>query len=356
MDRNGKIVQSQDGKLNVRFDEVTHVCIAPTLYPLLQYLLLMDDDIVFHHTYFFLNEIIPDNVRNRLPHAYLNYFGKKWTEKINRRLKKLRLRFFKYVDYPFLKKAEIFGYDLPYGSLCIGKRSYNLLPDAPNCLTLNSQYDSAEYIRMQKKANSLIGKMQRIVFGDLFVHYLGHNSQCKAIYLTEENTTPVLHGKDVHIQSLSSMWDNASANKKQFIMSLFDITENDIILLNSRPNLFFSQPMEKDCGLTEDEYKMVLSNIFSNYQPNSITIKTHPRDKFDYAKYFPDIVVFTKSISSQLLYLMGVTPKKLITITSTAIEGFPESIECDYYGGHVHPKIERFFGDTYKPKRNVNYK
>lgn len=351
-----KHCKQQLEKFGMEVEDVTHVCIAPTLYPLLQYMLLMDDDIAFRHTFYFVNELIPEKARQMLPCQCFNYFGKEKVHKLYRRMMKFRLRFFKYIDFPFLRTAEIFAYDLPYGSLCIGKRTYNLLPDAPNCLTLNSQYDSGEFIRMQNKANSLTGRLQRLVFGDLFVHYLGHNSQCKAIFMTEENTTPVLEGKAVYIRSLPSMWDDASEEKKNFIMGLFDITNDDITLLNSRPNIFFSQPFVNDCGLTEAEYTDTLTKIFKNYPPNSIVIKTHPRDQFDYAKHFPDIIVFTKPISSQLLNLMSVTPQRIITITSTAIEGFPESIECDYYGGHVHPKIERFFGENYKPARFVNNK
>lgn len=351
-----KVINSQDGKIRIKYSEVTHVCIAPTLYPLLQYILLMDDDIVFHHTYYFLNELIPQKAREQLPNTYLNYFGKKFKEQLRRRWMKLKLRFFKYIDYPFLKTAEIFANDIPYGSLCIGNRPYNLQPDAPNCLTLNSQYHSAEYIRMQKKADSFWGHLQRFVLGDIFVHYFGYNSQCKAIYMTEENTSPVLEGKKVYVQSLPSMWNKASEKKKLFIMGLFNITSNDITFLNSRPNLFFSQPIMKDCGLTETEYIDVLNKIFQNYPKNSIIIKTHPRDSFDYAQHFPDTIVFTKPISSQLLNLIGVTPQKIITINSTAIEGFPETITCDYYGTHVHSKLEKFFDKEFKPKRLVNYK
>lgn len=351
-----KHCKQQLEKFGMEVEDVTHVCIAPTLYPLLQYLLLMDDDIAFRHTFYFVNELIPENVRSHLPCQYLNYFGKEAIHKMYRRVAKLKLRFFKYIDFPFLKTAEIFAYDLPYGSLCIGNRNYNLLPDAPNCLTLNSQYDSAEYIRMQNHANSWVGRLQRMVFGDLFVHYLGHNSQCRAVFMTEENTTPIIEGKAVHVRSLPSMWSDASEEKKRFIMGLFDITNDDITLLNSRPNLFFSQPLVNDCGLTETEYTDILVKIFKNYPTGSVIIKTHPRDKFAYSKHFPDILVFSKPISSQLLYIIGVTPQKIITISSTAIEGFPESIACDYYGIFVHPKIKLYFGDNYKPLRSVNYK
>lgn len=139
-------------------------------------------------------------------------------------------------------------------------------------------------------------------------------------------------------------------------MRLFDIAPGDVDFLNSRPNLFFSQPLMNDCGLTETEYVDILSKIFQNYPPNSVIVKTHPRDTFDYAGHFPNVAVFSKPVNSQLLNFIGVLPQKIITINSTAIEGFLESIECDYYGSHIHPKLHSYFGDGYKPNRPVNFK
>lgn len=335
--------------------DITHVCLASNLYPLLQYILLMDDNVVFNHTYYFVNDVISEDIRKKIPCSYYDYSGRSFIQKIQRRFNKLKLRFCKYVDYPFLKSAELYAYDLPFISLCIGKRSYSLLADAPNWMTLNVQPASPIYTNQRKKANSLFGKIQRLIFGDIFVDYWGTNQQCKAVYLTEENVSPVLEGKSVYVNSLESLFDKSSDKKKQFIMNLFGIDAEIISTLNHYPNLFFSQPFMKDCGMTEEEYVDVLKQIFSHYPEESIVIKTHPRDEFDYKKYFPNVTMFSKVINSQLLYIMGVRPQKIITIASTAIEGFPETIECDYYGTSIHPKIEKYLGSNFRSSRKVNY-
>lgn len=350
-----KHCKQQLAKFGMKVEDVTHVCIAPNIYPLLQYMLLMDDDVIFHHTFFFVNEIIPDNVRRQIPCMCFNYFGKAYAQKLQRRILKFRLRYFKYHDFPFLKTVELYAYDLPYLNLCIGKRLYNALSDAPNWLTLNMQETSAEYIRQQHFANTFLGIIQKKIFGELFVHYLGNNSQCKAFYLTEDNISPVLKGKEVHVHSLQSLWDSSSENKKKFFIDLFDITNEDIYFLKSRPNLFFSQPLMNDCGLSELEYIELLTNIFQHYPLQSIIVKPHPRDHFDYKSHFPTVIVFAKSVNSQFLNIVGIKPQRIITISSTAIEGFPETIECDYYGTSVHPKVEKYFGKGYEPKRKVNH-
>lgn len=349
------VYKSQDGKLQVRSDEVTHVCVVTNIYPFLQYVLLMDDATVFHHTYYFFNETLPKGVVEKLPCSVYRHHNRSIQEKILKRINKIRLRFFKYQIFPFLKTAEIFSYDLPYLNLCIGKRSYSLLADAPNWLTLLGQEHSQEYIRNKRHADSFKGRLERMVYGDLYVHFQGQNPQCKAVYLTEENTSPVLQGKEVHVNSFTSLWNLSSDAKKQFILELFDVDNEDLKFLSSKPNLYFSQPLMKDCRMTEEEYRLVLVKIFQNYPSDSLIIKAHPRDTFDYKKHFPNISLFTKPINSQLLHIVGLCPERVITICSTAIEAFPETTECDFYGIHVHPKIEAFFDDNYKPSRKVNY-
>ena len=351
-----KSIKSRDGKIEVKYDEVTHVCVASNIYPFLQYFLLMDDDTVFHHTFYFFNDTLPKSVIYQLPCEMFKYVNRSIKDKILKRTNKIKLRFFKDQFYPFLKKAEIFAYDIPYLSLCIGKRPYSLLADAPNWMTLLCQESSQAYIRNQQHAKSLMGQLEQFFWGDLYVYFHGQSPQCKAIYLTEENTAPVLQGKEVHIDSLTTLWNMASENKKQFVLKLFDIKKEDVDILSSRPNIFFSQPLMKDCGLSEEEYLSVLDRILRNYSSESLIIKTHPRDNFAYNKHFPGVVLFTKPINSQLLYAVGICPEKVITICSTAIEAFPETTECDYYGIHIHPKIEAFFDDQYKPFRKVNFK
>ncbi len=350
-----KSIKSKNGNLEVRYGDVTHVCIAPNTYPLIQYLLLMDDDIIFHHTYYFLNDTVPERMRSNLPCYECKYINKSIKDKILKRIHKIKFRFLRPLFFPFMKTAEIYAFDLPYISICIGKRPYQLLSDGPNWLTLNMRTQSKTYHRQLTIANSLRGKVDRFVLGDLYIYYFGNNKQCKAIHLTEENQSPVLEGKEVFINSFSSLWLKASERKKSFIKNLLDVTDDDIRLLSSKPYIYFSQPLVKDCDLTEEEYVVVLEKIFKNYSMKDLIIKTHPRDHFDYKKYFPEIEIYTKSVNSQILSMMGLTPKKVITIFSTAVEAFPESVECDYYGTWVHPKVAAFFGEDYKPNRKVNF-
>ena len=341
-------------KFGMKVDDITHVCIAHNFFPLLQYLLLMPDDIISHHTYYFVNEKIPASIRDYIPCSSFVDGETSFFRSIEKRWNKLSFRFLKYFNYPFLKKAEIFAYDMPYFNILIGKREYRLLADAPNWLTLNMQEHSIEYNRQLKRASSLLGKCQKILYGNIFINYFGRNNQCKVVYLTEENHSPILNNKTVIINSLDNLWAAASKEKQTYVKKIFGISDEDIDILNSRPIIFFSQPLIDDCGLTAEENLILHNRIFSNYLHSNIIIKTHPRDTFDYQKYFPDIIVYNKKVNSQLLLLVGIQPQKIVTICSTAIETFPEVISCDYYGTSVHPKILKYLGSQYLPKRKVN--
>lgn len=342
-------------KFGIKVEDITHVCIAHNYFPLLQYILLMPDDIVWHHTYYFVNDYLPVSMRDLIPCSSFIDGKTTFIRNIEKRINKLSFRFLKYFRYPFLKDAKIYAYDIPYFNILIGKREYSLLADAPNWLTFNMQEHSVEYQRQIKRASSFLGKCQKIVYGDIFINYFGRSNQCKTIYLTEENHSPVLKNKEVIINSLDTLWENASEEKKVYIKKMFGISEEDVHILNSRPIIFFSQPLITDCGLSEEENVNLHKRIFSNYPNTNIIIKTHPRDTFDYHKYFPDIIVYNKKVNSQLLLLVGIQPQKIVTVCSSAIETFPETIPCDYYGTKVHPKIEKYFGPKYLPNRKVNY-
>lgn len=315
----------------------------------------MPDNIVMHHTYYFVNECMPESIKEYLPCSSFIDGRTSFFRNIEKRINKLSFRFLKYIHYPFLKDTEIFAYDMPYFNILIGKREYNLLADAPNWLTLNMQEHSVEYNRQLRHASSFLGKCQKLLYGDIFINYFGRNNQCKTVYLTEENHSPILKNKIVIINSLDTLWANASKEKQIYLKKIFGISEEDVNILNSRPIIFFSQPLIDDCGLTEEEDINLHKRIFSNYSTSNIIIKTHPRDAFDYHKYFPNIVVYNKKVNSQLLLLVGVRPTKIVTICSTAIETFPETITCDYYGTTIHPKIEKYLGSLYLPKRKVNF-
>lgn len=345
---------SGDGLLKLRNSDITHVCVAPSLFPLLQYLLLVDEDTAQYHTYYFFNDVIPSVIYKKLVcTCYVRQADSSLFIAIKKRIHKLLIAFFKTWKYPFLNKVHIYAFDYPILCMYIGNRKYDMLSDAPQCFTYNMQENSEEYRQQIARHHTLLWRLQKFVYGDIYADYYGNNKWCQLIHLTEKNDSPILKDKKVCVQSLDELWSSASDNKKQFILSLFDISQEDIQILSSKPIIFFSQPLREDCNLSDLEYFEILNKVFNHYKKQDIIIKTHPRDKFDYSTYFPQITLYNKSVNSQLLQLLGLAPKKVVTFFSSAVEAFPELVECDFYGTRVHPNVYAMFGD-YKLKRPVH--
>ena len=137
-------------------------------------------------------------------------------------------------------------------------------------------------------------------------------------------------------------------------MQLFMLSADDLQILNSRPMVFFSQPLREDFKLTDKEFAEIMQRVLSKYKEDEVLIKAHPRDKFPYREYFPKVLVFDKPINSQLYQMLGWHPQRIGTFFSTAIDAFPESIECDYFGADIHPRVKEYWGDKYQPPRKVN--
>lgn len=354
------IIKSEDGNLSVSFQNVKQVCICYSLYPLLQYLLLMDEEIIKKHTCYFLGSEIPYNIRRQLPcYCYETRPAKTLIKKIKRVGEKLLLRITRFCKYPFLKNVRFFAQDFGYLSILIGDSQYSMLEEAPNHLNYVGKENSYIFQQIKRKSKTLKGKIETFFYGQIATRYHGYNDQCKEFYLTGETEALAIINKKTHIDSLKSLWDKSTEKKRNFILSVFDLTNEDKVLLASYPIIFISQPWVSDSYVREEDYVQLLQEVFGNYDRNDIIIKCHPRDYFDYKKYFPDIKVFTKPISMQLMMLVMLDVKKVVTFTSTAVYCMPKDVEIDWYGTPEHKllkPVENFIPIINRPYNKISWK
>ncbi len=333
-----------------------NVCISASMYSLLQYLLITEEQVAQQNTYYFFTDAINETIREKITSYsyYPTQYKTSKKEAILRRLRKLEFILFKYHKYTFLKTADIFAHDISYLSLLIGKRPYSLLAEGPNFMTIHMNSNSAQYQRLMRKNNSLKGKIEKIIYGSVVTNCMGNNNQCKRIYLTEENHSPVIEGKEVIVKSISELWNESSESKKAFVKSIFGLTEHKKIE-KENSIMFLTQPFVKDDVLTEKEYIELLNNVFAKYDKQKLLIKRHPRDTFDYTKHFGNIKIYDDAINLELLVIIGMKIQKVVAICSTSVDCIPEDIEVDWYGTGAHPKIEAYLGKTIVPHRKVNY-
>lgn len=334
-----KFIKSADNKILLKFDDVKQVCICITPYALLQYFLINELDTCQQHTAYIFDESMNSSIKKKLPHIYFqNYFQKTFFNKIYRKCIRLYTALTRYIHYPFLKTAKIFAQDHRFFSLFIGNRPYSLLEDAPDVLSSVYRANSAVTLTRYKKSHSISGRLEQAIYGTPCIYTYGNNNQCSEFYLSKPIDSFVLEGKILHISSFQSMWEQSSSEKKKFILDIFDVTNEDMAILSQKPNIFFSQPLDSDFNINQDEYIKMLKSIFSKYDPSQLLIKVHPRDTFDYKHHFPNIYTYNKPINLQLLMLNGFSFKKAITICSSAVFELPEDIEVDWFGPSILPK------------------
>ena len=70
-----KYVTSADGLYRVNYKEVENVCISGSLYALMQYLLLFDEEVATRHTCYFLGYAVNEDISRKLP-GYLFFLSR----------------------------------------------------------------------------------------------------------------------------------------------------------------------------------------------------------------------------------------------------------------------------------------
>ncbi|MDR0606482.1 MAG: glycosyltransferase family 52 protein [Bacteroidales bacterium] len=323
----------------------TRVCIAGTVYPLLLYLLYSSEEEI-HNTYFFFGRGVPHSIRQKFPNYY---FFDEEQNKFKRKLMQnaifmiLFVRFGQIIRWPFLRQVKIFGQDhLFYSCYLIGNKKYTLIEDAPHIMHLTEQkkhlFDYWKTDKFFKK------RLLYKIIGGTFLHHIGDNNICEEVILTVDETAPHLKGKKRTVISTFSLWDNSTESKKDLILRIYDIEKEDIAIMKSKENVLFTQQFSSDGVITVEEQEHIYRQIIDNYNHNSILIKTHPRDFFDYKKAFPHIVVFNKIVPVQLFDLLGVKFKKAITVSSSAVTSFNYDLEIDWYGTEISDSLLKAVG------------
>lgn len=330
----------------MRKNNYSRVCIIWTVYHLYFYLLYSSDKEI-KDTFFFFCSDIPVSFIKKFPNSH--YFVKRKTIAERRRIR-LYLRFFSRIRWPFLKSAEIFGVDdLVFSPGLIGKRDYILMEDAPSSIFM--YYNSEIYKRKTKIYKGLNGILKKIVYGNTFRVGKGESNQCKKILFSQYNEFLNLKNKNIEIISLPTLWDEASAKKKDFILSLFNITSEDLLIMEEKSIILLTQPFSIEIGMNETEQIELYRSIIQKYNQKEILLKAHPRDPINYKEYFPEISIFSKPIPMQLIDMMGIKFKKAVTVNSTAVLSFPYEIEIDWLGTTCNKTLFAFYGDMPLPDK-----
>jgi len=294
------------------------------------------------NTLFFIGDSVNVDIAKRLPHYV---FVKNQTAKDDwKYMSWLRLyKYFRCWSYAF---ADLYIQDHLYiASQFIGPFKYTNLPDGPDCYTI---WEKSPYQPQKYSPENMKQRIKHVLsHGCMYDLKYGCNEQCVnrwVMTMVDLNTSFIKEKKYDYIDAVE-LWKNASSEKKEFIKRVFGLSDEFVKNNENVETVILTQPFMEDCHLTEDE----MYTIYSPYivDQRNVAIKPHPRDKFDWLKYFPSASIIDTVAPMQLLNYIGLNPKMAVTVSSSSMSAMPESTKKIYLGTKVNNKIFQTYGDLF---------
>ena len=306
------------------------VCFPGSLYVFTFYLLISSKDEILDTIYFF-DKNIRESIINKMPKVRFLKDNCK-----NRFVLALSSFLNKFI-YPELKNAEIFGLDFRWDILRGHKMNY--IEDAPLVFDIWETGPMFQGYLKTKKGNILKKIIRRFLFGEYYGFPVATSSMVSDIYTSFPAEKIYLQNKVHHVVDLNKKWAESSQEKKDLILSIFDISQESLARIQAKKIILLTQAFSDDHFVTEEEQVEIYRKILSNYDEDDVVIKPHPRDKIDYRKYFPKVMYFDKTVAMQFLAILGIKFERVVTVSSSAALSFGIDIPIDWYGYRVHPGI-----------------
>lgn len=308
--------------------------VTGSVWALLIYLLMNDEDDIENTYYFFIDTGVHGSIRKNF-HKSHTFHTIYWDS--HYRLSVIYYtfaRFFYRLRWPFLIYRKIYGIDLGRETQAvIGYRKYCLIEDGVGDYDINNS-------PLQRS----VSLKHRIMYGPIYERYFGNNKLCYRIILTRKPSTPVMEEKGQTI-NIEELWNSSSETKRRLILSKFNVCNEDLQQMCSRNCLILTQPLSEDGMISEEEKLEIYRKYILDFGEENTIIKTHPREKTDYRKTFPNAMVFDKIVPMQLIRLIGTNFKKVATLSSSsALDFLNDNIEVYFEGTSGYPSIERKYG------------
>ena len=301
---------------------ITRVCYPANLYMLLQYLLISTPEEI-DNTFFFFTGNRFDTIRKKIKNHKFFIF-----DKLPRALRILLwlpywgwYMLAKNFLWPFLRHSKLFINDHHTWGYILGKKyKYNLLEDG-----------------LALYAGTLVtppaGKIRSFLLSPFPQGCWGRNNNCDTIYMTKPlNTNAHFAEKNIIVGNFKNLWDESTEQKKKMILDIFDVSEDDVKLIEKHTNLLLTQPFS-ECGFLEFEEEIqCLQKMIADLGLKDFLIKKHPGEKKDYKEIFPTCDVYDKKVPIELFVLLGCNFTKIVAICSTAVMIFQDKAEIVWYG------------------------
>lgn len=297
-------------KSNIIKKKWHNTAIFVTPYPLLIYLLLKDLKEIQSTLFFFTNSFA-----NKININYINTIciEDKYEKNKNsfiRAFFKIYMRFLAKTKWHHISDTNIFCQDhFPISYCLTGSNYYNLVEDGV-----------ANYVIDNSKKLNVYGykrKVYKLLYGPQSLQpSFGKSIYVKKIILTNLLKIPEILGDKVESHSINDMWNSSSLEKKEFILNVFGLSNNDVQQAKLHDILILSTPSNE---IYSEEYLVEkYKEIINGYDTRRILIKAHPRNNINLIKYFPEVSIITKPFPIEILNLLGCEFKVIYSHRSTA--------------------------------------
>lgn len=303
--------------------EIKNICCLDSVYSLLIYLLLFPQK--RFETFFFVSDGVAESVRNKLPNV-------KYIPNPPHNANRISVFFFHIYIYIYLfiftsikkipKGLPTYGHDfLKWSDYFVhSTKSFILIEDGIG----NYVYPDQFY---KKYRESLFYHLLVKIF-PMFTLPFGLSKNVEKIYLTNIAKIPEIIANKVQLIDIKDLWNRLSKEEQRWILSIYiEEKEIDDLLTTKRSVLLLTQCFSEDGLWTEEEKICTYKNLLKPYSLEDVIIKTHPREKTNYKKIFPQVMVIDSPIPFQLLNVLTLNLKTAITYHSTAIFCLADTVE-----------------------------
>lgn len=330
---------------------IKQFCYVNSVYSLFVYLLLEKEHI--NNTFYFFEEDISQNFQKYFKNYVFLY-------KIRRKNCNLFIYYFKlYKKYRRIEKIlnrnnflnkNIFLQDHLENS------SY-FLERMENCFLLEDGLANYDINKLNKE-NQLLERIKiNKIFKEKIIKKInkkyksfGLSNKVKKIYLTGIAEIPEIIKDKVEIINLKEKWEQLSLEEQEEILKIFNLKNSDLIKWQKLKNkvLLITQPLSEDGIITEKEKIEIYKEVIEKNKLENIMIKPHPREKTNYKKFFPDVELIEGKFPLEILMLLGINFKEVITIFSTAALNFKGITNINFIGTEDNIHLKEKIGEIKK--------
>lgn len=325
-------------------------CYINSMYTLLQFLLLKNED-ERKKTFYFFGRAIPERVAKCFKnswHLNTKFKDEKGIMKY-KKIYSLYRNLEKFVIKENLCNKPMYMADnMSYSQFFLNHMNEcYLLEDG--CINYNKEM--LEKIINTKEKNNL--KTLRNKFLKRSKNYykpFGLSDKIEKIYLTGIAEIPEVIKNKVEVIDIKENWKNLSQEERTNILKIFNINSAVLEKLQKKEDrvLLITQTFSEDKYVSEEEKINMYKEIIDMYPDQKVVIKPHPRELTNYKEVFPDIDIIEGKFPLEVLMLLGVEFKEVVTVYSTAALNFKGITNVNYLGTESYPKIKARFGEVKK--------